>query len=292
MKHVDLSLLRTLIAVEETKSFERAAERVLRTQAAVSQQMTRLETQFGVEIFERVGRRNELTAAGRRLVDYARRMLTLNDEMLRAVAQSEPSPPVRIGMSGDAVDSLLPRILKEVARKHPEIMTDMMPGGGTRTITALKDGSIDLVISIHTDEALPKVPLQTLEVVWIAPEDFERPAPDAVIPLVLTREPSIFRRMAIEALARRSRPWKEKHQSPTLTAVRAAVAAGMGVTARTRSMLTPGLKVLDDSYGLPPLGELTYYLSIAPDTRNKAARKFFNCIRRMVAQSPGMSPFD
>lgn len=284
MKDIDLKLLRSLIAIEEAGSFERAAERVLRTQAALSQQMARLEAQLGIKIFHKVGRRNEITAAGRHLVDYARRLVIVHDEMVRSVVQGERLSTIRLGVSGDVVDDLLPQLLKEVVRHHPEIMTDMQIGGGPKLMTALKDGQLDLAISSRTDRSMSHIALRTLDVIWIASDDFRLTGP--VVPLVLTREPSLFRRLAIEGLERQGRLWEERHQSPTLSAVRAAVAAGAGITARTRSMLRPGLRELDESCGLGPLGRMTLYLTQSPVAANRSVFSFFNCIRNMVVQRP------
>jgi DNA-binding transcriptional LysR family regulator len=76
---LDLDLLRTLLWAAQTGSFKEAAIRVGRTQSAVSLQMNRLEEMIGASPFERNGRGITLTVSGTILVDYARRMLALND---------------------------------------------------------------------------------------------------------------------------------------------------------------------------------------------------------------------
>jgi DNA-binding transcriptional LysR family regulator len=67
-----LAHLRTLLAISDAGSFEAAAQRVGRTQSAVTQQMQKLETLIGAKLFRQVGRRRELTPAGQTLENYAR----------------------------------------------------------------------------------------------------------------------------------------------------------------------------------------------------------------------------
>ena len=88
--NLDIDLLRSFAAVADTKSFTAAGELVARTQSAVSVQIKRLEEIVGRRVFERTSRSLALTPAGETLLGYARRILELNDESVRHVAE----PPV------------------------------------------------------------------------------------------------------------------------------------------------------------------------------------------------------
>jgi molybdate transport repressor ModE-like protein len=80
-RHLDLDLLRTLVAIADSGSFSTAAERLGRSQSAVSLQVKRLEEQVGQPLLDRAqGRLNGPTEEGRALLDYARRLLRLHDE--------------------------------------------------------------------------------------------------------------------------------------------------------------------------------------------------------------------
>jgi DNA-binding transcriptional LysR family regulator len=79
LRDLDIGLLRTFLAVADRENFANAADEVFRTQAAVSQQMQRLETMLGCKLLVRVGRHKRLTEQGVRLREYAKRMLALND---------------------------------------------------------------------------------------------------------------------------------------------------------------------------------------------------------------------
>src|SRR5262245_40330062 len=93
----DLDLLRTFVTVSEVGTFAAAARSVHRTQSAVTQQMQRLEKQAGVRLFRRAGRLKPLTRHGETMLDYARRILMLNDEAVRVLAADGPRGPVRLG---------------------------------------------------------------------------------------------------------------------------------------------------------------------------------------------------
>src|SRR5687767_7575790 len=110
MKYIDgacvenVHQLKVFLAVAETLSFTRAAERVFLTQSAVSHQMANLERELGVELVERRGRTVSLTAAGRALAQHARRVFTaLNEATLAAQHAAKPGlGTLRIGASSTA----------------------------------------------------------------------------------------------------------------------------------------------------------------------------------------------
>src|SRR5580765_4013028 len=84
---MDLLQLEHFLAVVEERTFTRAAERVCRTQPAISQSIKKLEEEVGAPLFARDVHEVSLTEAGRVLADYARRMVHLRDEALRQVTE-------------------------------------------------------------------------------------------------------------------------------------------------------------------------------------------------------------
>ena len=78
--NLDIDLLKTFLAISDTGSFTRAGEEVNKTQSAVSMHMKRLEELLGRPLFARDGRASRFTPDGERLVEYARRLVSLNDE--------------------------------------------------------------------------------------------------------------------------------------------------------------------------------------------------------------------
>ena len=97
---LDLELLRTLVFIAEEASFTKAAERVGRTQSAVTLQVQKLEALVRQPLVTRSkGGPVELTPQGRALVDSARAMLKINDDALRALGSDDLPATVRLGTS-------------------------------------------------------------------------------------------------------------------------------------------------------------------------------------------------
>src|SRR5215510_9146817 len=98
----DMDCLRAFVLIAETMSFSRAAESVGRSQSTISQQINKLETQLGRRLFiRRKGRVLQLTPDGSRLLDYAGRMLQLNDEAYSSMSGDALSGFVRLGVPLD-----------------------------------------------------------------------------------------------------------------------------------------------------------------------------------------------
>lgn len=275
MRYLDLAALRTFLAIVEAQTFERAGSLVGRTQPAVSQQMRRLEQQAGVRLFRRHGRNNDLTAAGLRLVGHARQLLAAHEEMMASLHQAGVTGGlIRIGAPADIAESILPEMLRRSAQANPDLRMEVHVGRSPFLMQALREGAIDLTISSRLDESLPHILLRRSPVLWIAAYDF-RLGREETVPLALTDEPSLFRRIALTALDRAGRNWIERYTSAGVSGVRAAVRAGLGVTARSVEMLSPDLRVLGDREGLPPLGEINFYLYLRKTGATDAARRLF-----------------
>lgn len=274
-RDLDISLLRTFAAAAEHEHFGAAAGKVFKSQAAVSQQMQRLETLVGCALFARVGRNKRLTDEGVRLLKYAKRILSLNDEALRAVALTVFEQPVKLGACADGVDSLLPEYLALCAETYPGLRIDIQIGRSGWLAAALKRGDIDLALDVAPHEGFQRVVLRDSPVVWIAGARFHYQQ-ELPLPLVLVDSECIFRREAVAALQQEGRPWREAFQTKTTTlaGVRAALRAGLGITARTIEMLTPDLKVVDKELGLPALPSVSYGLYSRDGDCSDGAKKF------------------
>ncbi|PTF32951.1 transcriptional regulator LrhA, partial [Staphylococcus epidermidis] len=98
------------------------------------------------------------------------------------------------------------------------------------------------------------------------------------IPLVLLDDPSPFRDMVLATLNKADIPWRLAYVASTLPAVRAAVKAGLGVTARPVEMMSPDLRVLSGVDGLPPLPDTEYLLCYDPSSNNELAQVIYQAM--------------
>lgn len=275
--NLETDLLRTFVAIAEEGGFSAAARRVFRTQSAVSQQMRRLEEALGQQLFEKVGRQRRLNEAGQNLLTYARQIVALNDQAVVTVNSSQQSGEVRVGAPHDIADSILPRFLSTFARSNPRVHVMLTVDRSPNLMPLLEDGRLDMTLTTRHSERFQGRLLRTSPTVWIAAASFELDRRQPV-PLVLADEPSIFRRMALNALDQRGVPHIERYTCPSLSGIHVALNAGLGVTARTPEMLKPDLKVLGEREGLPPLPDVNFYIYRSNVALSQAANALFEQI--------------
>src|SRR5262249_6893409 len=120
---MNLNHLAVFHAVAQTGSMTRGAERLDISQPAVSKQVQELERVLGVHLFDRIGRRVHVSRAGEVLADYARRLFALAHEAEEAMADVRAVRRGRlvIGASTTIGSYLLPAVVAEVWRRHPEV---------------------------------------------------------------------------------------------------------------------------------------------------------------------------
>src|SRR6185369_398072 len=117
--NLDLDILRTLATGIDLGSFAKAADRVGRSQSAISLQLRKLEEQLGIDLLKKQGRALVLTEAGEVMLAYARRLLALNDEAVTAVRGPAISGALRFGLPQDFAETWFPTTLARFNRAHP-----------------------------------------------------------------------------------------------------------------------------------------------------------------------------
>lgn len=277
--NLDLDLLRTFVAVADLNTFAAAAAAVCRTQSAVSQQMQRLEQLVGKELFARHGRNKLLTEHGIQLLGYARKILRFNDEACTSLMYSDVQGSVIIGASDDTADTILPYLLSRVTSIYPKLAIDVRVKRSPFMLPMLESDEVDLAITTITTKDHPHIVLRTSPTLWYCSADFSYPSGDSV-PLVLLDEPSPYRSMAIEHLNKAGIPWRIAYVASTLSAIRAAVRAGLGVTVRPIEMMSPELRVLGEQDGLPRLPDTQYVLYKNQHCDNDLAMAIFNAVEQ------------
>ncbi len=252
---LDMDTLRAFVALADLGGLAQAGRRIGRTEAAISQQLKRLEERAGQDLFTRQGRRLKMTEAGELLLGYARRILALNDEALAAVRGIDLSGQVRFGTSQDFGEAWLPPVLAQFRRAYPSISLEVRVDGGTRSVQAVEAGELDFALALGLGERGRCRTIGRLPLVWIAHEDFEwdRRTP---LPLAVFTAPCRFRNRGVAALDAAEVPWSIALTSPGLHGVWTAVRAGLGVTIRTPQGLLPGLQIVNEKFGLPVLGDV------------------------------------
>ena len=142
---MELRALRYFVAVAERESFSRASEDLTIAQPALSAQIAKLEQELGVELFARVGRRVRLTAAGRMILEQARRAVAAADgvaDVARLGAEGMVGS-LTIGYVRVFPFRVLTRLLRNFRRRRPHVGLDLRELGPAARLAALRRGEID-----------------------------------------------------------------------------------------------------------------------------------------------------
>lgn len=285
MKRVnfDMDALRSFCTGIELGSFARAADRLGRSTSAISMQLKKLEEQAGVELLRKAGRGLELTPSGEVLLGYARRIVELNDEAHTAAADRGLTGAVKLGLQEDFGERLLPEVLGRFARSHPELQIEALIARNSELMSQVRAAKVDLALAWQPDAPMPHADvLGDYPLAWIGPAGSSDPFL-APVRLVVLPSPCRMRSVATDALDRAGIPWRIVFTSPSLSGVWAAVAAGLGITVRTRLGLPATLATLDgEGAGLPPLPTMRLALFNSEAKPAPAARRMHAIIRQAI----------
>ena len=276
----DPTLLRALLAVKETGGFTRAGQRLNLTQSAISHQIRRLEEQVGRPLLRRTTRSLTLTEDGNEFLHYAEQILTSLDALTQRFQPSPVSGVVRVGVPETFLGDRLPPLLCQFARAFPAVRLDVSVGNYLDLQAMVDSGELDLAVVMSLADRPEGTVLRKTQFVWAAAEIFKRPQ-DASLPLALSPAPCVNRQVGLTALESKSIEWHIVFTSPSQQGLRAAMLAGLGVTVLTREELEPGMKVVSDQFGLPPLPTANFVLAWSAGGKTAASLEFGQLLASM-----------
>jgi DNA-binding transcriptional LysR family regulator len=238
MRSLNLDQLRALETVVELASFTGAARRLSLSQSAVSVQIRELEQRCGLRLIERLGKKAYATAAGREVIDHARRISQEADAIASAMRRFRDGwiGRVHIGAALTALMYLLPPVLKKLRTEHPGIDLFISNAPTTAMVDGVLRNEMDLgLVTLPVEDSrLVITPLHIEEMVAIFPA-IARDIPEAVTPQYAAAQFLVLEFGAVSALIR---SWMSAHglapQSPmilsAIEAVKIVVSAGMGMS--------------------------------------------------------------
>ena len=263
----DMDALRTMVVGVELGGFSHAAGRLNRSPSAVSMQLRKLETQTGQRLFKRNGRGLILTEAGDVLLQYARRVLALNDEMGLALGAIDKGGTVRVGMPQDFTDAVLPSLLTRYSKARPATHVEVKAGRNFALAEDVANGRLDMALAFCAGGKGAANRIATVPGVWVTHtrRHTQGFAKEGVVPLIVFDGPCLFREMGIDALARAGIPWRLAMTTPSLAGLWCGVRAGLGVTVRTPLAIPRGLSIVPPGVDLPELASIDVVLYCAAD---------------------------
>ena len=235
--------LKVFRAVAKHLSFTRAAEELLLTQPAVTQQIKALEEDYGVPLFDRSGGRIVLTAAGEKLLPFAVRLKEISDEAHEAVtsASGNHAGKLALGASQTIGQYLLPKLVAGFLSENPKVAVTAVSGNSDQMLEALTAHTIQLALIEGPSQRkdLHFEPFMQDHLVLVV--GAEHPWADHEIELQQLKDASLLmrevgsgsRRVVEQALAKaglRKKEWKTTMELDSTEGLLSAVEAGLGVT--------------------------------------------------------------
>jgi DNA-binding transcriptional LysR family regulator len=228
-------------------------------QSTVSQHIRKLEDEAGRRLFVRDTHSVTMTADGEAMIEFARSILAANERAERYLADSELRGRLRFGASEDFVTSLLPEVLREFVRTHPLVEFELTVGLSGELHEKLERGELDLVCGKRRPGEDRGRVVWRDRLAWVS-GDLLGFDPSMPVPLLLYSPPSITRDIVLAALERSARPWRIVCTSGSLSGLRAAALAGLGVTIFAADLIPAGLAEIAAGHGLPDLGTVEFVL--------------------------------
>lgn len=145
---MNIKQLEHLLAVAQTRSFSRAAERLFITQSALSRSIQGLEEELGAPLFDRIGKRNELTPLGKDVVARAARLVRDAGELRRSVElfKQGEGGAMRIGMGAGPAAILMTPLLCHMAEQHPQVHVGITRGSTELQLMQLRAHQLDALV--------------------------------------------------------------------------------------------------------------------------------------------------
>lgn len=270
------SVLRTFLAVANSLSFTRAADRLGLRQSTVSQHLKKLEDAVGQRLLLRDTHSVTLTEQGDAMVEMARAILDANDRLASFFIDKGNRERLRLGISEDFAMSRLANVLIQFRRNDPHVDIELTVGLSGYLYQRFDAGELDVIfLKRKPGDKRGKIAWRE-RLVWIA-----RPAlllsAGSPVPLVAFSPPSITRSLATEALQKAGRSWRITCSSGSISGLRAALVAGLGVAAHSSRLIPTGLTQLPLEADLPRLPEIEF-VAIGPGRTQPLATRMVDTL--------------
>jgi len=280
---LDLDSVKAFVRIADLGSFTRAAEAMRTTQAAVSLKLKRLEQRLGCRLVERTPRHVELSARGAAFLDHARELLEMHDRALAAFVPARER--LTIGISDHVAGPELPALIARMNAQDPQLVIEIRIGTSGELLQSFDRRELDTVIvRLHAGRSDGEQ-LADEKFGWFAAPAWQH-RPGEPLPVATMAEPCGVRVLAGQLLDEARVPWTEIFVGGGVTAVVAAVTAGLGVAALAPRMLPFGAVDVGPKLGLPDLPRLPILLHTrVRDDRPRDALAALSAAFRSVVRS-------
>jgi DNA-binding transcriptional LysR family regulator len=278
MRNLDITTLRSFVAVADSGGVTRAAGFLHLTQSAVSMQLKRLEDVLGLELLDRSGRTIALTAAGEQLLTYARRMVGMNDEVITRLTDQAFEGEISLGVPNDIVYPAIPRVLQQFNSAFPRVKVQLVSSFTKSLKEQYAKGEMDLIVTTESDANPEAETIAIRPLRWIGAPDGsawrQRP-----LRIAFCRYCS-FRPRVIEALDGAGVKWEMAVDTESDRTIEATVAADLAVHSVIEGTEPGHLMQIDHGGALPDLPVQSINLYGADDTKGEVVTTMADLLRK------------
>ena len=261
-----------------------AAQRLNLSQSAGSHKLARLEDRIGRPILYKSTAGLAPTHDGRRLLEYAERLIALHDEAVDSFTTSELSGEIRLGSTEDATEGKLAAVLGGFRRFHPQVSLSIKVAQSLKLKFWLQTSEIDMAImQVFVDEKeAGDIELWREQLIWVQSVDNPFPIGSSV-PFVSFDKNCFYRLAASQRLAESGQRLDVVLECPSKEGVRAGVLHGLGIALIGSRNLTPGLVEMTEN--LPKFPEVCHVLRCHPGIGGEAQKGLASAVIRELVDS-------
>jgi len=242
---MELDQVIAFLEVARRQSFSRAAEKLYRTQPAISAQIRALEQECGQKLFDRLGRRIFLTRAGEVLFEHGEKLVAMHRETLQRVREADDNPAGRLVVGANEATCLyvLPQVFAEFKRKHPQVAISIYRNFSHKILQKMAENEVDIgIVTLPVSQPNLKVIPFFEDELWVVLPPAHRLAKRSALKLEeLASEPLIFpkgghTRELLEKLFRKYRDRLQiSMELASVESIKKFVGAGLGLSLLSRT---------------------------------------------------------
>lgn len=268
---LELDLLKTVVAIAEMGNFSSAAEVTFRTPSAISMQVKKMEKLLGKPVFVRDSRSVKLTSEGEQLLTHARRVLSLNSDIVSKFITPDVAGVVSIGAPDDVAERFLGGFLRAFADTHPGITINVVVENSTEMLQQIQQQQLDIALvtcDLGKAEQRGAECLFRERLVWAGLKGgiaFEKNP----LPVSVWEEGCAWRNVGLSSLEEQNRSYRIAFKSAHLSGQKAAILSDLAVAPIPISACTGPIEVLGPQQNLPVLTDYELGMVVV-DNANEA----------------------
>ncbi|MBM7326116.1 LysR family transcriptional regulator [Agrobacterium sp. S2] len=287
-QRLEVDALRALTAVRQHGGITRAAEALGLSQSAVSHKIKRLETSLGCNLLNRTAGSPVFTSAGKDLLDYAARIISLHDEALVSLMKTPLAGRIALGFTEDTTCTDLSQILGRFRRLHPEVVVRTRVRMSLVLRAMLERGELDAaIVQVFAHDVRPTdVILFREKLFWV--KRVALPLPTCgPLPFLSFDDECFYRQWALDIGQDEGIELETVFECASAAGIRSAVSAGLGVALLSERHLKADMELIKDRLPQPP--DLAYVVRRGRKTRNPPLDTLVSEVESHVRRNGGLN---